>query len=148
MELLGLETIFSLAEGVQGAVEEGKWAYLAVISIFILMQVAKRWSHIKKHAPQYSAGFGALTGAVLSDEPMNGALGGAMVGNAASGLYSLLKPIMGGNIWLILKVVAEGIKKFQRWDQKKALEDFDTAVKKAENEDSTKELEEWMGKNS
>jgi hypothetical protein len=154
-ELLGLgewASISTLAQGVQNAVEGGKWAYLAVISIFVLIQLMKKNSHVKKNASRYSAGAGATVGAILGADPVSGAVGGLMVGNAASGLYSLLKPIIGGDFLKALMVAVKMTNRvyglIKAKEKKEILADFDKAIDSTKGENpSTKELEEWFKKN-
>lgn len=152
LELSEWGMIGEVAQAVQNAVDGGKWAYLAVISVFVVIQVMKRSQHIKKNATQYAAGAGAATGAVLSDDPVSGAVGGLMVGNAASGLYSLLKPVIQGDL---LKALLVAIRltsvvygKIKAKNKKEVLADFDKAIEKTKGENpSTQELEEWFKKN-
>jgi hypothetical protein len=155
--------IRALAHMVQESVDSGKWAYLAVLSVFVMIEVNKRWlasklPSVKKNAAQYSAGLGALTGAVLSDDKASGAIGGMLVGNAASGLYSsLLKPIsqflrfdVAGFLTLLLGLagaVHKSVSKKSAQEKQKVIDEFHEAMKLTKGEEpSTKELEKWMSK--
>lgn len=93
----------ALATKVQQAVESKNYVFVAVIAMTFLLQLAKvfcgsKFPSLKKNAAQYSAfggaGIGAATSALTGGDAMQGAVGGMLVGNAASGLYSsILKPI-------------------------------------------------------
>lgn len=152
LELTEWGLIGQVAEGVQKAVDGGKWAYLAVIGLFVVIQVLKRSQHIKRNATQYAAGAGAAAGAVLSNDPVSGAVGGLMVGNAASGLYSLLKPIIQGELLAAIlaafKMASFLYKRVDKKTRKEKIKEFDKAVEKTKGENpSTKDLEEWFKKN-
>lgn len=155
IDLTGLAewaSISALAEGVQAAVDSGKWAYLAVISVFIFIQLAKRSDHVKKNATRYSAGLGAATGAVLSPDPVSGAVGGLLVGNAASGLYSLLKPVITGDLLkallLALKLTGLVYGKAKEKKDKQVVKDFEKAIEKTKGEEpTTEDLEKWFKEN-
>lgn len=147
MDFFQLDALLNLADSVQDAVEAGRWAYLAVISVFIMIQLAKKSDHIKKNASRYSAGLGAVTGAVLSDDPVQGAMGGLMVGNAASGLFSLLKSFSGNSVVSLLVLLANEIRAATTKNSKKIEADFDKAFDSAKSEGNTEELEKWNKEN-
>lgn len=145
-------SISALAEGVQQAVENGKWVYLGVIFIFVMIQLAKKSNHIKKNATRYSAGAGAVAGAVLSNDPVNGAVGGMLMGNAASGLYSLLKPIIYGDfikaLLIALKLTNWVYSKAKEKKDKEVVKEFEKALESTKGEKAnTRELEEWFRDN-
>lgn len=92
----------ALATAIQKAVESGNYVFVAVIALMFGLQVLKvifgqRSSSIRQNAAQYSALGGAAIGSAMTSvtggDPVEGAVGGLLVGNAASGLYSTLKPI-------------------------------------------------------
>ncbi len=93
----------ALAAAVQKAVENGQYAFVAVIVLMFGLQVAKivfgrRSKSVRRNAAQYSAIGGTAVGAAMTSltggDPVEGAVGGLMVGNAASGLYSsIAKPL-------------------------------------------------------
>jgi len=147
MEFLKWDAILGLAESVQMSVDEGRWAYLAVISIFLIIQFAKKSEHVKKNAPRYSAGAGAAIGSILSDDPAQGALGGLMVGNAASGLFSLLKSFRGPQFIGLIVFLASKIRAAVGKSDREKAKAFDRAFDRAKEEDNTEELEKWYKKN-
>lgn len=95
--------IMALAAAVQKAFESSQYAFIAVIGLMLSIQLvkaltARRSDHMKRNAHRYAAGGGALMGGAMSQytgsDPVAGAVGGMMVGNAASGLYStVVKPL-------------------------------------------------------
>lgn len=157
-------TLVHIADAVQKAVDQGAWAFLAVIAIYVFIEANKatlgqKMPSVKRNAAQISAGVGALGGAVLAEDPVNGALGGLIIGNAASGFYaSFMKPLMavfgakvGATVWLALKMfflAREGMKNTSQEEKKETLKELDEALKKAKDKErpSTKELEKWFSK--
>lgn len=92
----------AIATAVQKAVESGNYVFVAVVVLMLGLQALKiiyssKSSSLRRNAAQYSAMGGAtmgVAGAMMTGgDPAQGAVGGLLVGNAASGLYSTLKPV-------------------------------------------------------
>lgn len=172
----GITSTLALATAVQKAVEAKNFTFLAVIILMFGIQILKSFSknkmpHMKRNAAQYSAMGGAAIGAAgsaaMGSDPVHGATGGFMVGNAASGLYSTLKrPVMW--LWdlltsgLVLKYLLpiagglgltfalyKGLKRSPREKRKKILTDLDKAILKIKDKENptTRELEKWFSEN-
>lgn len=168
VDLVTTGTTLVLANQVQDAFESGQYAFVLIVLLMVGLQIAKslggrRCPTLKKHAAPYSAGIGALIGGsaanITGSDPMMGALGGLMAGNAASGLYSTLKPILLsiGNLGVLLPIVGIGgsliyalykaLIKSPTEKRRENLESLKSAMNKMhEDQPSTKELEAWISK--
>lgn len=160
-----------LATAVQKAVDSGQYVFAAVVVLMLCMELVKAFSgkkreHLRKHASKYVAGAGAVTGGLAAKasgaDPVIGSVGGMMMGNAASGLYSsVFKPLI-KNLpswvsalpYLLPVLIPMGavilgkLSKTSREKRRELLSDFDQAMKKAKSDEpSTKDLEKWISEN-
>lgn len=164
----GITSTLTLAKAIQDGVEGQNYVYLAVIIFMFGMQAVKmlgasKVPSLKKHTASYSTAGGASVGAVMSNiagsDPVQGAIGGAMVGNASSGLYSTVKSLFTGPLSYIpllftvgapaALLVMQALKKTPQEKRKELMTDFDSAMKKAKKKKgrSTKDLEKWFSEN-
>ena len=86
----------ALIPTLQEAVEQQNWAMVVVISLMSLTWLIKRFLLAKDGSqkdllPAVSAGLGTVLGTAVAPDPVMGAMGGLMLGNAASGMYDVLK---------------------------------------------------------
>lgn len=175
LDMGGVTSVIALATAVQKGVESRNYVFVAVLGLMFGLEILKifmgsKYPSFKRNAAQYSAVSGVVVGSVGSSlaggDPVSGALGGMMVGNAASGLYSsILKPVGGylkqmvnylAQTYFPLVIAAIGaayvlyrsLKKSPREERKEILSDFDAAMEKVKDKEnpSTKELESWLKK--
>lgn len=111
MDGFAFTSAIALATSVQKAVDNGNYIFMAVIVLMLLIEALKaifyKRPHMKKYAPQAAALGGGVMGGTFSamtgGDPLQGAVGGILAGNAASGLYSsALKPL-GGAVKKLLR---------------------------------------------
>jgi hypothetical protein len=177
-----IDSYLKLAESIQSAVEKQQYVFLAVMGIIFGVQLLKiilasRYPSIKDNAGHYAALGGAAVGVgmslVTNGDPIQGATGGFLVGNAASGMYSsvvgpgkrILQYVYGGvkNLFIgklavipavilgIIAIIIVFMKVFSRTPRDKRkiiLNDFDQAMEKSKGDNpSTKDLEQWFTQN-
>jgi hypothetical protein len=167
LDVLQTGAMIKFASSIQEAIDKGNYVFVGVIVLMLVIQFLKatcgrKFPSVKKHAAQYSALGGALAGGAVAQsvnaDPIAGAVGGLITGNAASGLYSsFVKPLLSGlgNVFPaamlavpVFGLVYKAVAKSKNEKRKEVTESFNKAIEQVNSDNpNTKDLEKWFAKN-